>query len=140
MCGEAGELANVVKKLRRHESGTASPMDPDEDVLRAQAADEIADVFLYLGLLADAIGVDMPSAIARKFDAVSIRQDFPDRVVARRVPGLVGIVQTARRTLSLSDYHDGGRAALRAVYDLLGSACLPDGPAAYSAPDQEVQP
>ena len=80
MCGEAGETANVVKKLRRHETRTSSPMDPPEDVLRSALADEIADTFLYLALLADHYGVDMPSAIVSKFNKVSERQGFPDRL------------------------------------------------------------
>ncbi len=82
MCGEAGEAANVVKKLRRHETRTSSPMDPPEDVLRTMLADEIADTFLYLALLADHYGVDMPSAIVSKFNRVSERQGFSDRLRA----------------------------------------------------------
>lgn len=107
MCGEAGELANVVKKLRRHQTGTASELDPEECVLRSQAADEIADVFLYLGLLADAIGVDMPAAIVRKFAAVSERQGFPDRIEAHRVAELVGRMRDIRNVWQSGDKGPG---------------------------------
>lgn len=80
MCGEAGELANVVKKLRRHECGLANNGDPTPDELREKAADEIADVFLYLNLLAEKLGIDMPAAIVDKFNRVSELQEFPERL------------------------------------------------------------
>src|SRR5580700_359731 len=35
MCGEAGEAANVVKKLRRYECGLRGELDPEPDELRA---------------------------------------------------------------------------------------------------------
>lgn len=41
MCGEAGELANVVKKVRRYETGTTpGPDDPPLDKLMEMMADE----------------------------------------------------------------------------------------------------
>lgn len=83
MCGEAGELANVVKKLRRIETGhDPNPLKPEQDQawLKEALADECADVFLYLDLLAIKYGVDLPAAIIRKFNAVSERQGFPDRL------------------------------------------------------------
>lgn len=81
MCGEAGEAANVVKKLRRIESGAAvGPDDPDETTLRQMLADEIGDVYAYLDLLAGYYGIDMATAIASKFNRVSERQGFPDRM------------------------------------------------------------
>lgn len=85
MCGEAGELANVVKKLRRVECGYPSnPLKPEQDEtwLRAALADEAADVYLYLDLLCVKYGVDLPAAIVRKFNAVSERQGLPDRLGA----------------------------------------------------------
>jgi NTP pyrophosphatase (non-canonical NTP hydrolase) len=78
MCGEAGEAANVVKKLRRHETGAAGTLDPSPEHLRRQLADEIADVYLYLDLLAQKAGVDITAAIVRKFNIVSLRQGWPD--------------------------------------------------------------
>jgi NTP pyrophosphatase (non-canonical NTP hydrolase) len=84
VCGEAGEMANVVKKLRRLETGTTpGPDDPPEAELRRMLADEIADVFTYLDLLATFYGVDIQDAIAAKFNRVSERQGFPDRLPAR---------------------------------------------------------
>lgn len=81
MCGEAGEAANVVKKLRRIESGAdRGPDDPDEATLRQMLADEIGDVYAYLDLLAGHYGIDMAEAIASKFNRVSERQGFPERI------------------------------------------------------------
>lgn len=83
LAGEVGELANVVKKLRRHECGQQGALDPPVDDLRAQAADEAADVFLYLDLLCTRLGLDLPAAIASKFNRVSERQAFPERLPER---------------------------------------------------------
>lgn len=82
LCGEVGEAANVVKKLRRHETGTSGPDDPDEETLRIRLGHELADVLLYLDLLADYYGVDLPSVVAEKFNLVSERQGFPERLPA----------------------------------------------------------
>ena len=86
MCGEAGEAANVVKKWRRHQTGTSTPRDPSVYELRDALADEIADVFLYLNLLAVKADIDMDAAIARKFNVVSERQGFPRRLHVRGEP------------------------------------------------------
>lgn len=80
MCGEAGEAANVVKKLRRYEDGLKGELDPTEDELRVMLADELADVYCYLDLLATKAGVDLPAAICAKFNQVSERQGFPERL------------------------------------------------------------
>lgn len=80
MCGEAGELANVVKKLRRYECGLKGALDPTEVDLKAMLAHECADVFLYLDLLAQFYGIDLPAAVVEKFNIVSERQGFPERL------------------------------------------------------------
>ena len=83
MCGEAGETANVVKKLRRLETGTdQGPDDPPPERLREMLADEIADTVTYADLLAAHYGIDLAAAIASKFNRVSERQGFPDRIAA----------------------------------------------------------
>lgn len=82
MCGEAGETANVVKKLRRAETGTASARDPEPPKLLADLAGEIADTIIYLDLLADHYGIDLAAAVAAKFNAVSDREGFPERLPA----------------------------------------------------------
>lgn len=80
MCGEAGEAANVVKKLRRHETGTSPVGDPDEELLRAALGLELADMILYGLLVADHYGLDLEGAVVAKFNAVSVRQGFPERL------------------------------------------------------------
>ena len=80
MCGEAGELANVVKKIRRHETGARNEGDPTPDELRTMAAAELADVVIYCDLLADFLGVDLGDAITRKFNKVSEKYGFPERL------------------------------------------------------------
>lgn len=45
-----------------------------------QIASEIADVFTYLDLLAASLGVDLGRAAVEKFNEVSERVGFPDRL------------------------------------------------------------
>lgn len=80
MCGEAGELANVIKKIRRQEDGARGVDDPDLPSLRAMAADEMADVICYLDLLAHEMSIDLDDAVASKFNRVSDRQGFPEKL------------------------------------------------------------
>lgn len=76
----AGRTANVVKKLRRQETGGRGAVDPDYQVLLDKLADEIADTATYLDLLAHFYGIDLAGAIARKFNAVSVREGLPERL------------------------------------------------------------
>lgn len=55
MCGEAGEVANLVKKALRKGETTSEGL-----------ADELADVFIYLLLLADEVGVNLYAAYQAK--------------------------------------------------------------------------
>jgi NTP pyrophosphatase (non-canonical NTP hydrolase) len=80
MCGEAGETANIVKKLRRHELGTGRDTTPPVADLRAKLAMEIGDVYLYLDLLAQHYGLDIAECVAATFNRVSVREGFPDRL------------------------------------------------------------
>jgi NTP pyrophosphatase (non-canonical NTP hydrolase) len=49
-----------------------------------QIADELADVVTYLDLLAAVLGVDLGQAVADKFNEVSIRVGFPERLDVER--------------------------------------------------------
>jgi NTP pyrophosphatase (non-canonical NTP hydrolase) len=60
--GELGELANLLKKIRR---GEEIPCELVEQ--------EWADTFTYLDLLAEALGINPMAAVLRKFDEVSDR-------------------------------------------------------------------
>lgn len=65
--GELGELANLVKKVRRG--------DMTVDEARPAIAKEIADVNIYLDILASRFGIDLGQAIVDKFNEVSRRVD-----------------------------------------------------------------
>ena len=80
MCGEAGEAANVVKKLRRAECGLQGMADAAVPALREALGDELADTCIYLDLLAQFYGIDLGEAVARKFNRVSEREGFPERL------------------------------------------------------------
>lgn len=75
--GELGELASLLKMRNRERDGLAgnkfSPTDK-------QIADELADVLTYLDLLAAALGVDLGHAAVEKFNEVSERVGFSDRI------------------------------------------------------------
>ncbi len=78
--GELGELASLIKMRNRERDGlVGNKFSPT----MKQVADEIADVLTYLDLLAASLGVDLGRATAMKFNEVSERVDFPERV---RVP------------------------------------------------------
>lgn len=91
MCGEASEAANVVKKIRRLETGTGLPtpvggltQEQAVDLSRAELiqmlAHELADTIAYADLLAQHYGIDLRRAIAEKFNIVSEREGFPERI------------------------------------------------------------
>ena len=81
MCGEAGEAANVVKKLRRHETHIgASYNTPPKHDLMVMLAMELADTIIYADLLAHHYGINLEGAIIAKFNKVSLDQGFPERL------------------------------------------------------------
>lgn len=84
MCGEAGEAANVAKKMRRVElalHGNAKSDHPLKyDDLTRELAGECADVFLYLCLLASRYGIDLERAVIEKFNKKSEQMGFPERL------------------------------------------------------------
>jgi NTP pyrophosphatase (non-canonical NTP hydrolase) len=63
--GELGELANVIKKVKRG--------DLTLDEARSSMADEMADVLTYLDLLAYRAGIDLGAATQDKWNRVSVR-------------------------------------------------------------------
>lgn len=79
MAGEAGEACNVIKKLNRERDGLGGN-SVSEQQLRDALGDEIADTLIYLDLLAAAAGIDLAEAVKRKFNAVSVRMSFPERL------------------------------------------------------------
>lgn len=72
MAGEAGEVCNQVKKLRRLD-GADALMDTalKRADLRRNIAKEIADTVIYADLLAARLGIDLGKAVREKFNEVS---------------------------------------------------------------------
>ncbi len=68
--GELGEAANIAKKLNRVRDGIPGNKETEPE-LRAALKDEIADVFIYLDLLAQSQGFDLEAAVRRKFNRTS---------------------------------------------------------------------
>jgi NTP pyrophosphatase (non-canonical NTP hydrolase) len=75
--GELGELASLLKMRNRERDGLpGNKFSPTQK----QIADELADVATYLDLLAEVLGVNLGRAVAEKFNEVSERVGFPDRI------------------------------------------------------------
>ena len=83
MAGEAGEVCNAVKKLRRLADGTNTAKDPqtESECLKAIGS-EIADTVIYLDLLAARLGLDMSYEVECKFNEVSRRMNSSVRLGA----------------------------------------------------------
>lgn len=79
LAGETGELCNVLKKMNRVRDQLAGNKETAEE-LRAKLFDEIADVFLYLDLLATAAGVRLDQVVRDKFNRKSEEMGFPERL------------------------------------------------------------
>lgn len=65
--GELGELANLMKKIRRGD------FDIEDPAVAAEVRHELADVAIYLDILALQFDVDLGRAIREKFNIVSER-------------------------------------------------------------------
>ncbi|WP_321504112.1 MazG-like family protein [Breoghania sp.] len=75
VAGEAGEVAEAVKKLLRERRGIKGSTASVESI-----ADEIADTIIALDLLADDLGIDIGPALARKFNATSAKYGLRTRI------------------------------------------------------------
>lgn len=81
--GELGELASLLKMRNRERDGLpGNKFSPTQK----QVADELADVLTYLDLLAAVLGVDLGRAAVEKFNEVSERVGFPDRILPAAAP------------------------------------------------------
>lgn len=84
MCGEAGEAANVAKKLKRIEDGISgnafSEVVLNADELTAKLGRECADTFIYMTLVAERYGIDLQKAIIDAFNKKSEEMGFPERI------------------------------------------------------------
>lgn len=98
--GELGELASLVKMMNRTRDGLPGNKF---DVTTQMLADELADVVCYLDLLSTSLGISLGKAVTAKFNAVSERMGFEERLgegddllcfyVKRNVSGFV-VVKT----------------------------------------------
>lgn len=77
--GECGEACNIVKKLNRERDKLTGNKETKQE-LEANLAAEIADTVIYLDLLAARAGIDLAAAIIAKFNLVSEREGFPERL------------------------------------------------------------
>jgi dCTP diphosphatase len=66
LVGEVGELAELLQWLPADE---VTALAAGDGHLRARLGEEMSDVLLYLVLLADVLGVDLPAAAAAKLAA-----------------------------------------------------------------------
>ena len=75
LAGEAGELANVVKKLWRSDPRIGLPegYEQIDSTHRAQISDELADVVMMSLVLANHLGIDVADALARKLAIIDER-------------------------------------------------------------------
>lgn len=81
--GEAGEICDAIKKLRRIEENVDSknPKQPlDRAAAIAAIEQEIGDTFIYLDLLAQRLGIDIEDAVRNTFNRVSEREGFSQRL------------------------------------------------------------
>ena len=75
--GELGEAAGVIKMMNRERDGLpGNKIKPTKEML----AKELADVITYVDLLAAREGIDLAEALVQKFNEVSERVGFPDRL------------------------------------------------------------
>jgi NTP pyrophosphatase (non-canonical NTP hydrolase) len=77
--GELGEASNIAKKLNRVRDGIPGN-DKSEPELRAALADELADTFIYLDLLAQSQGINLEAAVIDKFNRTSAKIGYDDKL------------------------------------------------------------
>lgn len=83
LAGEVGELCDILKKLKRIDTGISHnwPNARTREQLIADAADEIGDVMTYLDIVADRLGINVMTAWATKFNKVSDKLKIPYHIV-----------------------------------------------------------
>jgi NTP pyrophosphatase (non-canonical NTP hydrolase) len=91
MQGEAGEVGDVIKKIRRAQTRTGPQTMADVPALLEELDHEMADTLIYLDLLdseANALrrqlglpeSTTLVPAVVRKFNIVSDKQGFPEKL------------------------------------------------------------
>lgn len=80
LAGEVGEACNVVKKLNRLRDGLTID-GPSEDEFLSSLVDELADVYIYLDLVFQSLGLALGWSVERKFDRTSQQIGYPVRLI-----------------------------------------------------------
>ncbi len=77
LAGEAGELANFVKKLWRRDPAIGGPQGFSVlgDSERARVSDELADIAILAMVLANHLGIDVESEARKKLAVIDQRLD-----------------------------------------------------------------
>ncbi len=78
--GEMGEALNYVKKLNRVRDDFPGNTQTERELLDGLAR-ELADTTIYLDLLAQRYNIDLGYWVTRKFNEVSEKNDFPERLL-----------------------------------------------------------
>ena len=80
--GEAGEALNAGKKHRRILGGIQQHgnVPVSERDAAANIMEELADTVIYADLVASRLGLNLADAIIHKFNAISKREGFPERL------------------------------------------------------------
>lgn len=71
LAGEVGEACNIAKKMAREKLGAVGSR-----ATQAEIEDELADVVITADLAAMSLGIDLGSAVARKFNKTSRKHAF----------------------------------------------------------------
>lgn len=79
LAGEVGEACNIIKKLARERLGIRGSRATTE-----QLAMELADVVICADLIAMQAGIDLESAVIRKFNGTSEKYGLNTRLAPRR--------------------------------------------------------
>ena len=69
LAGEAGEVANIVKKIQRDHEGVIT------EETRAKLLDELGDVLWYISACADELGLSLDQIATFNFDKLSKRHN-----------------------------------------------------------------
>jgi len=80
--GEAGEALNAGKKHRRILGGVRQHGNTPKDLADAEEKimEELADAVIYADLVAQRLGLSLEAAVVMKFNAISEREGFPERL------------------------------------------------------------
>jgi NTP pyrophosphatase (non-canonical NTP hydrolase) len=69
LAGEAGEVANIVKKIQRDHGGVIN------DEIRTKLKDELGDVLWYISACADELGITLDDIAAYNVDKLAKRHN-----------------------------------------------------------------